>query len=73
MIKLFSGNILGTEFISALRPLFPDLLFMPTGGVNLDKENMAGGFKAGVCVVSMGSKLIRNQLLKQKSIKKLKK
>jgi 2-dehydro-3-deoxyphosphogluconate aldolase/(4S)-4-hydroxy-2-oxoglutarate aldolase len=71
MIKLFPGNILGPEFMSAIKALFPDLLFMPTGGVDLDKENIAGWFKAGVCAVGMGSKLISNQLLEQKDYAKI--
>jgi 2-dehydro-3-deoxyphosphogluconate aldolase/(4S)-4-hydroxy-2-oxoglutarate aldolase len=39
---------------------------MPTGGVELDKENIAGWFKAGVCAVGMGSKLITKALLETK-------
>lgn len=71
MIKLFPGNILGTEFMNAIKAIFPDLLFMPTGGVDLDKENIAGWLKAGVCAVGMGSKLISKQLLEQKDYAKI--
>lgn len=71
MIKLFPGNILGIEFMSAIKSLFPDLLFMPTGGVDLDKENIAAWLKAGVCAVGMGSKLISKQLLEQKDYVKI--
>jgi 2-dehydro-3-deoxyphosphogluconate aldolase/(4S)-4-hydroxy-2-oxoglutarate aldolase len=71
MIKLFPGNILGPQFMSAIKPLFPDLLFMPTGGVDLDKENIANWLKAGVCAVGMGSKLISKQLLEEKNYKKI--
>ena len=63
MIKLFPGNILGPGFLSAIKEIFPGLLFMPTGGVELDKDNIAGWFKAGVCAVGMGSKLITKALL----------
>ena len=66
MIKLFPGNILGPGFMSAIKELFPNLLFMPTGGVELDKENISGWIKAGVCAVGMGSKLITKQLLEAK-------
>lgn len=66
MIKLFPGNILGPGFMSAIKELFPNLLFMPTGGVELDKENIAGWLKAGCCAVGMGSKLITKQLLETK-------
>lgn len=71
MVKLFPGNILGPAFLSAIKELFPNLLFMPTGGVDLDKENIAGWFKAGVCAVGMGSKLISKQLLEQKDYAKI--
>lgn len=66
MIKLFPGNMLGPGFMSAIKELFPQLLFMPTGGVELNRENIAGWFKAGVCAVGMGSKLITKQLLEAK-------
>lgn len=71
MIKLFPGNILGPKFVSAVKSVFPDLMFMPTGGVDLNEENIAGWFKAGVCAVGMGSKLIRKDLLEQKDYAKI--
>src|SRR6476620_11404406 len=46
MVKLFPGNILGPGFMSAIKELFPNLLFMPTGGVELDRGNIEGWFKA---------------------------
>ena len=66
MIKLFPGNVLGPGFMSAIKELFPQLLFMPTGGVELDRDNIAAWFKAGVCAVGMGSKLITKPLLEAK-------
>ena len=71
IVKLFPGNILGPAFLSAIKELFPNLLFMPTGGVDLDKENISGWFKAGVCAVGMGSKLISKSLLEQKDYSKI--
>lgn len=65
-VKLFPGNILGTAFVSAIKELFPEVMLMPTGGVDLDRENIAGWFKAGVAAVGMGSKLISKQLLEAK-------
>lgn len=62
-IKLFPGNILGPAFLSGIKELFPDLLFMPTGGVELNRENIGGWFKAGVCAVGMGSKLISKDIM----------
>ena len=71
MIKLFPGNILGPAFMSSIKELFPGLMFMPTGGVDLDKENISGWFKAGVSAVGMGSKLVSKQLLEQKDYAKI--
>ncbi|MEP7256825.1 MAG: bifunctional 4-hydroxy-2-oxoglutarate aldolase/2-dehydro-3-deoxy-phosphogluconate aldolase [Flavitalea sp.] len=65
-IKLFPGNMLGPEFLSGIKDIFPNLLFMPTGGVDTTSENIEGWFKAGVCAVGMGSKLISKKLMEQK-------
>ena len=65
-IKLFPGNLLGPEFLSGIKEIFPKLLFMPTGGVDTTRENIEGWFKAGVCAVGMGSKLISKKLMETK-------
>ena len=39
---------------------------MPTGGVDTTKENIESWFKAGVCAVGMGSKLISKKLMEAK-------
>ena len=62
-VKLFPGNILGPSFLSGIKALFPDLLFMPTGGVDTTKENISGWFKAGVCAVGMGSNLVSKDVM----------
>ena len=66
LIKLFPGNIIGMAFMSAVKELFPNLLFMPTGGVDTSKENIEGWFKAGVCAVGMGSKLVSKEVMTEK-------
>ncbi|MDB5230814.1 MAG: bifunctional 4-hydroxy-2-oxoglutarate aldolase/2-dehydro-3-deoxy-phosphogluconate aldolase [Chitinophagaceae bacterium] len=71
MVKLFPGNLLGPSFVSAIKELFPGMLFMPTGGVDVDKENISGWFKAGVCAVGMGSKLITKAALENKAYDEL--
>ncbi|MEO6455901.1 MAG: bifunctional 4-hydroxy-2-oxoglutarate aldolase/2-dehydro-3-deoxy-phosphogluconate aldolase [Ginsengibacter sp.] len=65
-IKLFPGNMLGPEFLSGIKDIFPKLLFMPTGGVDTTKENIEGWYNAGVCAVGMGSKLISKKLMETK-------
>lgn len=63
LIKIFPANIVGPAFISSIRELFPGQLFIPTGGVELDADNINTWFKAGVCAVGMGSKLISKDIL----------
>ncbi|WP_256012708.1 bifunctional 4-hydroxy-2-oxoglutarate aldolase/2-dehydro-3-deoxy-phosphogluconate aldolase [Desertivirga xinjiangensis] len=65
-VKLFPGNILGPSFLSGIKALFPNLLFMPTGGVDTTKENISGWFKAGVCAVGMGSNLVTKDIMDNK-------
>jgi 2-dehydro-3-deoxyphosphogluconate aldolase/(4S)-4-hydroxy-2-oxoglutarate aldolase len=65
-IKLFPGNMLGPEFLSSIKEIFPKLLFMPTGGVDTTKESIEAWYKAGVCAVGMGSKLISKKLMEAK-------
>ncbi|MCL7988874.1 bifunctional 4-hydroxy-2-oxoglutarate aldolase/2-dehydro-3-deoxy-phosphogluconate aldolase [Sphingobacterium sp. lm-10] len=59
LIKLFPGDALGPKFVKAIKPLFPNLHFMPTGGVDVEKENIDGWFNAGVFSVGLGSKLFQ--------------
>jgi len=70
-IKLFPGNILGPAFLSSIKVLFPNLLFMPTGGVELTKESIGGWFKAGVCAVGMGSQLVSKDVMDGKKYAEL--
>jgi 2-dehydro-3-deoxyphosphogluconate aldolase/(4S)-4-hydroxy-2-oxoglutarate aldolase len=65
-IKLFPGNLLGPIFVSSIKDIFPDIHFMPTGGVTKEKENIEQWFQAGVVAVGMGSQLISKKLLEEK-------
>ncbi len=65
-IKLFPGDMLGPKFLSTIKDIFPKLLFMPTGGVDTTKESVESWYKAGVCAVGMGSKLISKALMEAK-------
>jgi 2-dehydro-3-deoxyphosphogluconate aldolase/(4S)-4-hydroxy-2-oxoglutarate aldolase len=56
LIKLFPANLLGPGFVKSVKEVFPDLLFMATGGVN--NENLEAWFRAGVSAVGMGGSLI---------------
>jgi 2-dehydro-3-deoxyphosphogluconate aldolase/(4S)-4-hydroxy-2-oxoglutarate aldolase len=71
LVKIFPGNILGPTYISSIKEIFPKLLFMPTGGVEMSKENIQSWFKAGVSAVGMGSKLISKTIMENKDYKTL--
>jgi 2-dehydro-3-deoxyphosphogluconate aldolase / (4S)-4-hydroxy-2-oxoglutarate aldolase len=71
MVKIFPGSLVGPSYISAIKELFPGLLFMPTGGVDTTAENIKAWFSNGVCAVGMGSKLISKTILEHKDYKKI--
>lgn len=71
LIKLFPANVLGPGFISAVKSVFSDQDFMPTGGVEIEEGNLKGWFKAGACAVGMGSKLITNEMMANREFDKL--
>lgn len=71
IIKLFPANILGPDFLSSIRELFQGQLFVPTGGVEIEENNISSWFKAGVCAVGMGSKLVSKQIIEQKDFEKI--
>ncbi|HEY6976208.1 MAG TPA: bifunctional 4-hydroxy-2-oxoglutarate aldolase/2-dehydro-3-deoxy-phosphogluconate aldolase [Chitinophagaceae bacterium] len=67
LIKIFPANVLGPGFISAVKEVFPGQPFLPTGGVEISKENLSAWFRSGVVAVGMGSKLVSKEILKNKS------
>jgi 2-dehydro-3-deoxyphosphogluconate aldolase/(4S)-4-hydroxy-2-oxoglutarate aldolase len=66
IVKLFPGNVLGPGFIEAIRPLFREVHFLVTGGVDATEENITNWLKAGAAGVGLGSKLITKQVLANK-------
>ncbi len=65
IVKLFPANTLGPSFIEAVQALFTDIVFMPTGGIELNEANLRSWFKAGVCAVG-GSKMIAKNVIENK-------
>ena len=57
LVKLFPGDTLGPNFLKAIKPLFPSLKFMPTGGVDTTENSIKTWRQAGVFSVGLGSKL----------------
>ncbi len=54
-VKIFPASLGGPAYLKALRGPFPDVAFMPTGGVNAD--NLATWLTAGAIAVGAGSEL----------------
>jgi 2-dehydro-3-deoxyphosphogluconate aldolase/(4S)-4-hydroxy-2-oxoglutarate aldolase len=71
LIKIFPANVLGPAYVSSIKELFAGQLFMPTGGVEIDQDNISTWFKSGVCAVGMGSKLISKDILENRDYAKL--
>jgi 2-dehydro-3-deoxyphosphogluconate aldolase / (4S)-4-hydroxy-2-oxoglutarate aldolase len=66
LVKLFPGSLLGPSYVSAVKEIFPGLLFMPTGGVDVSEDNLSKWFNAGVVAVGLGSKVISKELVNKK-------
>jgi 2-dehydro-3-deoxyphosphogluconate aldolase / (4S)-4-hydroxy-2-oxoglutarate aldolase len=61
-IKVFPCSAVGgAKYIRALRGPFPDIEFVPTGGVNL--ETVSDFLAAGCCAVGVGSELVDAKLI----------
>lgn len=59
-IKVFPCSALGgAKYIKALKGPFPQIEFVPTGGVNL--ETVTEFLAAGCCAVGVGSELVDNK------------
>jgi len=66
IVKLFPGNVLGPGFIEAIKPLFSDIHFLVTGGVDATEQSIMSWLKAGAAGVGLGSKLITKMVLANK-------
>ena len=66
VIKVFPGSLGGPGYLSALRGPFPDLKFMPTGGVS--SENIAEWFKHGAFAVGAGGDLVSAKALEAENM-----
>lgn len=67
IIKIFPGNILGPEFIKAVKGPMPHLKLMVTGGVEPTQESISSWFNAGAFALGMGSQLFPKDLIASKN------
>ncbi|MBF4516784.1 bifunctional 4-hydroxy-2-oxoglutarate aldolase/2-dehydro-3-deoxy-phosphogluconate aldolase [Flavobacterium sp. ANB] len=66
LVKLFPGNILGIDFLSSIKDIFPSLVFMTTGGVEATHASIESWFSAGASAVGLGSKLISKKRMEER-------
>lgn len=59
-VKIFPAETVGSQYGAHLRGPFPDIEFVPSGGVSL--EDIPGWLKAGAVAVSLGGPLIGDAL-----------
>lgn len=63
IVKVFPADIVGMNFIKAVKAPLPHLKLMPTGGVTL--TNGGEWLKAGACAVGIGSALTDKEAIKR--------
>ena len=59
VVKIFPSDINGPGYLKALRGPLPQILMMPTGGVNLDTA--ADFLRAGACTLGIGGALVEKE------------
>ncbi len=70
LVKIFpASEVGGPSFVKAVKAPSPWTNIMPTGGVDLNRENLKAWFDAGVTCVGMGSKLFTKEIIANKDYK----
>jgi 2-dehydro-3-deoxyphosphogluconate aldolase/(4S)-4-hydroxy-2-oxoglutarate aldolase len=65
MVKVFpAAQVGGPEYIKAIRGPLPQILLVPTGGVNL--QNAGAFIKAGAAALGVGGELVDKKAIKEK-------
>jgi 2-dehydro-3-deoxyphosphogluconate aldolase/(4S)-4-hydroxy-2-oxoglutarate aldolase len=63
-VKIFPAEFFGPGYIKSVKAPFPQIDFVPTGGVN--ENNVADFLKAGATAAAAGSSLVQARALKDK-------
>ncbi|MGI4866652.1 MAG: hypothetical protein ACRYFZ_22210 [Janthinobacterium lividum] len=59
LVKIFPGNVVGPDYIKAIRGPLPATKLMVTGGVEATEASLAEWFGAGINAVGIGSQLFK--------------
>ncbi|AWI10394.1 2-dehydro-3-deoxyphosphogluconate aldolase/(4S)-4-hydroxy-2-oxoglutarate aldolase [Ereboglobus sp. PH5-5] len=63
-VKIFPAEFFGPNYIKSVKAPFPQIDFVPTGGVN--ENNVADFIKAGATATAAGSSLVQAKAFKEK-------
>ncbi len=66
IVKIFPGSVVGTKFISSIRPVIPNAPLMITGGVEPTEESFKSWFDVGATCVGLGSNLFSKDIMEKK-------
>lgn len=74
IVKIFPASTLGIDYLSSIKPLFPELDFIVTGGISTNENEIKEWFKTGALAIGLGNALYKNMSNEddfKNSIKKL--
>ncbi len=71
IVKLFPANLLDPSYLKSIREVFPELYFMPTGGISAEPAKIFPWFDAGAVAVGLGSKLIIQEYIDTRNYDRL--
>ncbi|MDR2125782.1 MAG: bifunctional 4-hydroxy-2-oxoglutarate aldolase/2-dehydro-3-deoxy-phosphogluconate aldolase [Prevotellaceae bacterium] len=63
LCKIFPGDVLGADFVKAVKAPMPWTALMVTGGVKLEEASLKAWFDAGVNCVGIGSHLFPKEVI----------
>lgn len=62
MVKIFPADALGKNYIKSIKPIFPEMEFMLTGGITADHEEIKSWMNGGAAAVGLGSALLKKDI-----------
>ncbi len=61
MVKIFPADLAGKNYIKSISPVFPEMEFMLTGGINADAQDISEWMSGGAVAVGLGSALVKKE------------
>ncbi len=71
LVKVFPADALGKNYIKSIQPVFPEMNFMPTGGISADFDDITDWLEGGAIAVGLGSSLIKTDFTAGQLIEKV--